>query len=157
MSSLKCPNCGSVENDVVDSRPWDDGASIKRRRKCKMCDYRFNTYERVESFTINVIKKDGTSQVFSKEKILQGVLKACEKRPVTMAQAENLANEIEKYLQDNNKKEVQSVDIGEMVMDKLKDLDDVAYVRFASVYKQFKSVDTFFEELEKIVRDKKKI
>ncbi len=155
MSSIKCPNCGSLETEVADSRPWDDGTSIKRRRRCKYCEYRFNTFERIESFQIIVIKKDGTSQEFSKEKIKQGVLKSCEKRPVTMAQIENLANEIERYLQDNNKHEVKSVEIGEMVMEKLKDLDDVAYVRFASVYKQFKSMDTFLEELENIVRNKK--
>ena len=151
---MKCPYCGYPDDKVVDSRPTEDGTAIRRRRECLKCKERFSTFERVETVKIMVVKKDGTRQSFDREKILNGVLKACEKRPVSIEQVEGLANDIEQYLSNSMKKEVTSDEIGELVMSKLKNLDEVAYVRFASVYKQFKDVDTFMNELKKIIKEK---
>lgn len=151
---LKCPFCGSVETKVLDSRPTEDSTSIRRRRECISCLKRFTTYEKVEDIPIFVIKKDGNREPFSKRKILNGILKSCEKRPVSISSIEDLVDEIERQIQSTMNREVSSTYIGEIVMDKLKDLDDVAYVRFASVYKQFKDVNTFLDELNKILDGK---
>ena len=143
---MKCPFCGKLESKVVDSRPSDEGASIRRRRECLECHKRFTTYETMESLPLVVIKKDGSRQTFDKDKLLGSMLKACEKRSVPMSKLEEIANEIER--------EVSSSVIGELVMEKLKDVDEVAYVRFASVYRQFKDIGTFMEELNKLLEGK---
>jgi len=147
---MKCPVCGYTESKVVDSRPTEEGVSIRRRRECLSCQNRFTTYETIETLPLLVIKKDNTREVFDKSKLLGGMLSACNKRPVTMDQLENIASEIEAELQNSLKREISSRQIGVLVMDKLKDLDEVAYVRFASVYREFKDLDSFMEELEKI-------
>ncbi len=144
---MKCPFCGNDEDKVIDSRPADDGLAIRRRRECISCGSRFTTYEKIENLPLMVIKKDGTRQPFDGDKIISGVLRACEKRPVSTSQVESLVNSIEEQLQNSLKREVNTSEIGEMVMDRLKKLDEVAYVRFASVYRQFKDVNSFFVEL----------
>ena len=148
---MKCPFCGKLESKVVDSRPSDEGASIRRRRECLECHKRFTTYETMESLPLVVIKKDGSRQTFDKDKLLGSMLKACEKRSVPMSKLEEIANEIEQTLQNDMEREVSSSVIGELVMEKLKDVDEVAYVRFASVYRQFKDIGTFMEELNKLL------
>ena len=152
---MKCPFCGNLESKVVDSRPSDEGASIRRRRECLECHKRFTTYETMESLPLVVIKKDGSRQTFDKDKLLGSMLKACEKRSVPMAKLEEIAGEIEQALQNDMEREVSSSVIGELVMEKLKDVDEVAYVRFASVYRQFKDINSFMEELSKIINSKK--
>ena len=147
---MKCPVCGYTESKVVDSRPTEEGVSIRRRRECLSCQNRFTTYETIETLPLLVIKKDNTREVFDKSKLLSGMLSACNKRPVTMDQLEGIASEIEAELQNSLKREISSSQIGVLVMDKLKDLDEVAYVRFASVYREFKDLDSFMQELEKI-------
>lgn len=147
---MKCPICGYTESKVVDSRPTEEGVSIRRRRECLSCQNRFTTYETIETLPLLVIKKDNTREVFDKSKLLGGMLSACNKRPVTMDQLESIASEIESELQNSLKREVSSRQIGVLVMEKLKDLDEVAYVRFASVYREFKDLDSFMKELEKI-------
>ncbi len=147
---MKCPVCGYTESKVVDSRPTEEGVSIRRRRECLSCQNRFTTYETIETLPLLVIKKDNTREVFDKSKLLSGMLSACNKRPVTMDQLEGIASEIEAELQNSLKREISSRQIGVLVMDKLKDLDEVAYVRFASVYREFKDLDSFMQELEKI-------
>ena len=147
---MKCPVCGYTESKVVDSRPTEEGVSIRRRRECLSCQNRFTTYETIETLPLLVIKKDNTREVFDKSKLLSGMLSACNKRPVTMDQLEQIASEIEAELQNSLKREISSRQIGVLVMDKLKDLDEVAYVRFASVYREFKDLDSFMQELEKI-------
>ncbi len=147
---MKCPVCGYTESKVVDSRPTEEGVSIRRRRECLSCQNRFTTYETIETLPLLVIKKDNTREVFGKSKLLSGMLSACNKRPVTMDQLEGIASEIEAELQNSLKREISSRQIGVLVMDKLKDLDEVAYVRFASVYREFKDLDSFMQELEKI-------
>lgn len=147
---MKCPVCGYTESKVVDSRPTEEGISIRRRRECLSCQNRFTTYETIETLPLLVIKKDNTREVFDKSKLLSGMLSACNKRPVTMDQLEGIASEIEAELQNSLKREISSRQIGVLVMDKLKDLDEVAYVRFASVYREFKDLDSFMQELEKI-------
>lgn len=147
---MKCPVCGYTESKVVDSRPTEEGVSIRRRRECLSCQNRFTTYETIETLPLLVIKKDNTREVFDKSKLLGGMLSACNKRPVTMDQLEGIASEIESELQNSLKREISSRQIGVLVMDKLKDLDEVAYVRFASVYREFKDLDSFMQELEKI-------
>jgi transcriptional repressor NrdR len=139
------------ESKVIDSRPADNGMSIKRRRECSSCGRKFNTYEKVEDIPLRVIKKDGSRQSFEKSKVMNGVTRACEKRPVSSEQIENLVNEIEAQVYNKSNKEITTLEIGEMVMDGLKKLDDVAYVRFASVYRQFKDVNTFIDELQKLI------
>ena len=152
---MNCPFCGYQESKVVDSRPTDEGASIRRRRECLSCQKRFTTYETIESLPLVVIKKDGSRQTFDKNKMLNGLLRACEKRPVSFQDIEKLVLEIEQNLQGSLDREVSSEQIGAMVMDKLKALDEVSYVRFASVYRQFKDINTFMSELNKLLDDKK--
>ena len=144
---MKCPNCGCLESRVIDSRQNIEGNSIKRRRECMQCQKRFTTFEVIESVQIVVIKKNGSKELFDRTKLLGGLLKACEKRPVN---AEAIANDIESELQNSLRHEVTSGDIGEMVMRKLKEADDVAYVRFASVYREFKDIESFIRELNDI-------
>ena len=151
---MKCPYCGTLESKVVDSRPSDEGASIRRRRECLACRKRFTTYETVESLPLIVIKKDGSRQTFDRDKLLGSMLKACEKRSVPLAKLEELAREIEQSLQNDMEREVSSSEIGELVMDRLKEVDEVAYVRFASVYRQFKDIGTFMDELNKLLDGK---
>lgn len=151
---MKCPFCGNDEDKVVDSRPTDDGLSIRRRRECTKCGSRFTTYEKVETVPLMVVKKDGTRQAFDRNKILGGIVKACEKRPVSVQQIEKLVDSIEAQLYNSMKKEVSTTEIGEILMTALKDLDQVAYVRFASVYREFKDIDTFMAELSKIMKEK---
>ena len=151
---MKCPYCSNLESKVVDSRPSDEGASIRRRRECLECHKRFTTYETMESLPLVVIKKDGSRQTFDKSKLLNGMIRACEKRPVSFDTLNTIAGEIEQSLQNEMEREVSSVVIGEMVMSKLKGVDEVAYVRFASVYRQFKDISTFMNELNKLLADK---
>jgi transcriptional repressor NrdR len=151
---MKCPKCGYTESKVIDSRPAEEGASIRRRRECGFCQNRFTTYETVEKLPLLVIKKDKTRQTFDKAKLLNGIIEACHKRPITLEQMEAVVNEIELELQNSLTHEVSSSKIGVLVMEKLKELDDVAYVRFASVYREFKDLDTFMRELEKLKSQK---
>ena len=151
---MKCPYCAHPESKVVDSRPSDEGASIRRRRECLSCHKRFTTYETMESLPLVVIKKDGSRQTFDKSKLLNGMLRACEKRPVPFSQLEGIANEIEQALQNDMDREIPSARIGELVMERLKGVDEVAYVRFASVYRQFKDISTFMAELNKLLAEK---
>ena len=151
---MKCIYCDYPESKVVDSRPVDDNSAIRRRRECLKCRKRFTTYEKVESLPIFVIKKDGKRESFDIEKIKRGVVKACEKREVSFDEIEALINDIEREVYNAPKHEIQSSDIGEIVMDGLRQLDEVAYVRFASVYRQFKDINTFREELNKILSEK---
>ena len=151
---MKCPYCGYSESKVIDSRPADENASIRRRRECLSCAKRFTTYETVESIPLVVVKKDGSRQSFDKAKILGGMIRACEKRPVPMAEIEKIASAIELDLQNSMEREVSSEVIGEKVMERLRNVDQVAYVRFASVYRQFKDIDTFMAELTKLLSEK---
>ena len=148
---MKCPFCGALDSKVIDSRQNEEANSIKRRRECLKCEKRFSTYERVETAPIMVIKKNGVRQEFDRRKILKGIRHACEKRPVSAEVMEQAVSEIELLLSNSLANEIESVKIGEMVMDKLKNIDEVAYVRFASVYRQFKDINTFKEELEKLL------
>ena len=150
---MKCPYCGFSESKVVDSRPADEG-SIRRRRECLRCERRFTTYETVESLPMVVIKKDGSRQTFDRSKVLRGIQRSCEKRPVPVADMERMALEIEQELQNKLEREISTELVGEMVMDKLKKADEVAYVRFASVYRQFKDINTFMSELNKLLNEK---
>ena len=152
---MKCPFCGYTDSKVIDSRPAEDGTTIRRRRECLECQKRFTTYEIIERMPLVVIKRDGSRESFDKVKIINGVIRACEKRPVTMTQIEELANDIELDLRGRLESEVKSEVVGEMVMARLKDLDEVAYVRFASVYRSFKDINTFMEELTKLLGDRK--
>lgn len=151
---MHCPYCNFEESKVIDTRPTEEGTSIRRRRECIHCKSRFTTYEKVEEVPIIVVKKDGTRESFNRSKILNGIIRACEKRPVSMDQMETLVDWIEKKLSNTLDKEVNSQWIGELVMAKLKDLDEVAYVRFASVYRQFKDINTFIDELTKLLAEK---
>ncbi len=151
---MRCPYCGYLESKVIDSRPAEEGATIRRRRECLACQKRFTTYEIMERLPLIVVKRDGSRQTFDKIKIMNGMLRACEKRPVSVEALEKIADDIEQELQNSLEREVSTTEIGEMVMDRLKDIDEVAYVRFASVYRQFKDVNTFLEELQKLI-DKK--
>ena len=151
---MKCPYCGYSESKVIDSRPADDGASIRRRRECLSCAKRFTTYETVESLPMVVLKKDGSRQSFDRSKVLGGMIRACEKRPVPLAELERIADSVEQELQNGLDREITTAHIGELVMEKLRGLDQVAYVRFASVYRQFKDIDTFMKELNKLLAEK---
>lgn len=151
---MKCPYCAYLESKVVDSRPADEGASIRRRRECLSCHKRFTTYETMESLPLMVVKKDGSRQSFDRSKVLGGLIRACEKRPVSYQTLENLVIEIEQVLQNQMDREISSAQIGELVMERLKKVDEVAYVRFASVYRQFKDINTFMTELNKLLEDK---
>ena len=149
---MRCPYCGFEDSKVVDSRPADEGSSIRRRRECLQCEKRFTTYETVESLPMIVIKKDGSRQSFDRNKILRGIQRSCEKRPVSAADMERMASEIEQEIQNALEREVSTEVIGEKVMEKLKTADEVAYVRFASVYRQFSDIDTFMRELSEMMR-----
>ena len=151
---MRCPYCAHPESKVVDSRPADEGASIRRRRECLACHRRFTTYETMESMPVVVIKKDGSRQSFDRSKVLSGVIRACEKRPVPLEVQERIVTEVEQAIQNEMEREIPSSKIGELVMDKLKDVDEVAYVRFASVYRQFKDVDSFMREITKLLEGK---
>ncbi|MBR6572546.1 MAG: transcriptional regulator NrdR [Clostridia bacterium] len=148
---MKCPFCGYEESKVIDSRPTDEGERIRRRRECLKCARRFTTYELIESLPIIVIKKDKTRETFDRDKLLNGMLRACEKRPVSFETIERAIDDIESIIQNTLDREVSSERIGELVMDKLKSIDEVAYVRFASVYRQFKDINTFMDELNKLL------
>jgi len=152
---MRCPYCGYMQSKVIDSRPTDEGNSIRRRRECESCRKRFTTYEKIEDITIMVIKKDGTRELFDRDKIIKGILRACEKRPVALADVERAVADIESSISSSGASEVVSTKVGELVMEKLKELDEIAYVRFASVYRQFKDVNSFLEELEKILGEKR--
>ena len=151
---MRCPYCGYRESKVVDSRPAEEGSSIRRRRECLSCEKRFTTYETMESLPMVVIKKDGSRQSFDRSKVLRGMIRACEKRPVPLADLERLTDEIEQSLQNALEREVSTEAIGEQVMERLKAVDEVAYVRFASVYRQFKDINTFMAELTKLLAEK---
>lgn len=150
---MKCPYCGYNESKVIDSRPTDDGNSIRRRRECLSCGKRFTTYEIMESVPVVVVKKDGSRQSFDRNKVLTGMVKACEKRPVSLEVLERATDEIEQRLLNSLEKEIPVENIGNLVMEKLKAIDEVAYVRFASVYRQFKDINTFMEELSKLLNN----
>ena len=149
---MKCPYCDHPDTRVIDSRPTEEGHAIRRRRGCDSCGKRFTTYEIIESLPLIVIKRDKTREIFDREKLLNGLLRACQKRPVSVDTLENLVDEIEASLQNSLEREVTSEKIGAMVMDRLKDIDEVSYVRFASVYRQFKDINTFMEELNKLLQ-----
>ena len=151
---MRCPYCGHDDSKVIDSRPTEEGVAIRRRRECIKCAQRFTTYEKVESLPIVVIKKDKTRELFNREKLLAGLTRACEKRPVETSTLDRLVDRIESDLQNTLKREVSTKEIGEKVMEGLKDIDEVAYVRFASVYRQFKDVTTFIAEVIKLLVDK---
>ena len=149
---MRCPSCQNNNSRVIDSRPVDEGRSIRRRRECEQCSYRFTTFEKIEESPLVVVKKEGTREEFSREKLLRGLLRACEKRPVSLKELEDLTASIEKDLRNQGSSEVKSEDIGEMVMDRLAKIDEVAYVRFASVYRQFKDINVFIDELKDLIK-----
>jgi len=149
---MNCPYCGYEESKVIDSRPTDEGQRIRRRRECLQCTKRFTTYEIIESLPIIVIKKDKSRETFNRDKLMKGLLRACEKRPVSVDMLDNMIDEIEIVIQNSLDREVSSERIGELVMEKLKKIDEVAYVRFASVYRQFKDINTFMDELNKLLK-----
>jgi len=151
---MKCPYCGNLDSRVIDSRISRDKNAIKRRRECDSCKKRFTTYEKVEEMELMVVKKDGRRELFSRNKIIDGIKKACQKRPISIQQIEEFVDNIETFFQEKGRKEIPSKEIGEMVISKLKEWDEVAYVRFASVYKQFKDIQEFLEELEDILKAK---
>lgn len=151
---MKCPYCNYEDTKVIDSRPTEDGHAIRRRRGCEKCGKRFTTYEKVEESIIMIVKKDGSREAFDRGKLMNGIIRACEKRPVPMATIEGMVDRIERGLNNLMQKEVKSDFIGELVMDELKKVDQVAYIRFASVYRQFTDVETFTEEIQKLQRSK---
>ena len=151
---MKCPFCGYTESKVIDSRPAEEFTKIRRRRECLACQRRFTTHEIIERLPIILIKRDGSRQSFDKLKLINGMVRACEKRPVPLATLEGIADEIEQELQSNLDREVSTIEIGEMVMNRLKTVDEVSYVRFASVYRSFKDINTFMEELSKLLTEK---
>ncbi len=153
---MKCPYCQYTESKVIDSRPADEGEKIRRRRECLQCGKRFTTYEIIETTPLMIIKKDGSIEQFDREKLLNGILRACEKRPVTLKSIEELVDHIEGRLRNSLESEVTSQQIGELAMEELRELDEVAYVRFASVYRQFKDVNTFLDELQKLLAEREK-
>lgn len=153
---MKCPKCNYSESKVVDTRPTDDGFRIRRRRECMECNHRFTTYEKIEETQIVVIKRDGTRQGYNRDKIINGLIRACDKRSVSLNQIENIADKVEKQLLNTFQNEVSTEIIGELVMNELQSVDDVAYVRFASVYRKFKDINTFMDELKKILDERKK-
>lgn len=153
---MKCPFCDNIDTKVIDSRPADDGHAIRRRRVCGKCDSRFTTYEKVEEVILMVIKRDGSRQAFDRMKVMNGIIKACEKRPVSMDTIEYMVDQIERGLNNMMKKEVESSFIGELIMKQLREVDQVAYVRFASVYRDFADVETFVAEIEKLLGQERK-
>ncbi len=152
---MKCPYCDTIDTKVIDSRPTEEGHAIRRRRECDQCKKRFTTYEKFEEIPMIVIKKNGTREVFDRNKVLNGIIKACEKRPVSLQKMNEIVDDIEKGLSNRMEKEIDSGIIGEVIMEHLKKIDEVAYVRFASVYRQFKDINTFIAELEKLINDSK--
>ena len=150
---MKCPYCGEIYSKVIDSLPADDGERIRRRRECLVCQKRFTTYEIVETVPLMVVIKDKSREAFNRQKVLNGMMRACEKRPVPLAELEKIAEEIEQDLQNSMEREISTEAIGEKVMERLRNVDQVAYVRFASVYRQFKDIDTFMTELNKLLAD----
>ncbi|KGK88433.1 Transcriptional repressor NrdR [bioreactor metagenome] len=151
---MKCPYCGYTESKVVDSRSAEDNASIRRRRECLKCSKRYTTYEKIETVPILVIKKNMSREYFDKSKIVNGLIKACQKRPISRSQIESIADEVEKRINNEMLTEVRSEYIGELIMESLKNIDEVSYVRFASVYRQFKDVNTFMEEIKRLIESK---
>lgn len=151
---MKCPYCGEADSKVIDSRPAEDGSSIRRRRQCNGCKKRFTTYEKVETIPLIVIKKDNNREPYNRQKIESGVLRSCHKRPISANEIEKLVDEIETEIFNREDREISAQDIGEIVMNRLKDVDAVAYVRFASVYREFKDVNTFMDEIKKILESK---
>ena len=151
---MKCPFCGYLESKVIDSRSTEESNAIRRRRECAKCNKRYTTYEKVEDIPLLVVKKNSTREYFDKNKIINGILIAAQKRPVSRSQIEKISEDIEKQLSNSMATEVKSQEIGEMIMDRLKDIDEVAYVRFASVYRQFKDINTFMEEIESLMKKK---
>jgi len=156
VDEMKCPYCDFDTSKVVDSRPIEEGNSIRRRRECENCKKRFTTYEKIEQVNVMVVKKDGAREFFDPEKILKGIIRSCEKRPISIKQMENIVTDIEKEIVNMMQREISSEEIGNLVMDKLKDIDEVSYVRFASVYRQFKDVNSFLDELKNIIEEKSK-
>ena len=150
---MKCPFCTDLESKVIDSRPAEEGATIRRRRECLSCQRRFTTYEVMERLPLMVIKRDGSRQKFDKVKLVEGLLRACEKLPIATRDLEIISDEIEQEIQNRMEREISAKEVGELAMDKLRDLDQVAYVRFASVYRQFKDITTFMEEVSKLLVD----
>ena len=151
---MKCPYCNFEDTKVVDSRPVEEGLATRRRRECTKCKKRFTTFEKIENSLLVVVKKDGTRESFDKNKIVSGVLKACQKTHVTYEDVQRIADNIERVLSNTMEKEIQAADIGGLIMDELKEIDQVAYVRFASVYREFKTIDTFIDEINKLSKDK---
>ncbi len=151
---MRCPFCAYSESKVIDSRPADDGQKIRRRRECMQCAKRFTTYEAIESMPVIVVKRDKSRQVFDRNKLLSGMLRACVKRPVTLEQIESAIDEIETTLQNSLDREISSTQLGELTLQKLKDIDEIAYVRFASVYRDFKDIDSFLSELNNLRKNK---
>ena len=151
---MKCPFCNNDDTKVIDSRSQDDNSTIRRRRMCEKCGKRFTTYERIDTIPMTVIKNNGTRETFDKNKLISGIMKSCNKRPITAKQISDIADDIENAVLSSMDKEIESREIGKMVMEKLKDIDEVAYVRFASVYRQFKDINTFMEELAKMLNEK---
>ncbi|GGK09284.1 transcriptional repressor NrdR [Lentibacillus kapialis] len=152
---MRCSNCQNKSTKVLDSRPIEEGQSIRRRRECERCGFRFTTFERIEEVPLIIVKKDGTRQEYSREKLIRGLIKACEKRPVPLEKIEGIAIDVEKELRDTGISEVESNEIGEMVMERLSEIDEVAYVRFASVYRQFKDISVFLDELKDLINSDK--
>lgn len=152
--NMKCPYCGFSESKVIDSRSTEEGAVIRRRRECMKCQKRFTTYEKLETISLVVIKKDGSNQAYDRDKVIAGLVHACEKRPVSMTDMEKLVDDIEMEMYQSMLREISSAEIGEKVMARLKELDEVAYVRFASVYKRFDNIATFMEEINHLIKDK---
>ena len=153
---MKCPYCSATESKVIDSRPTEDGEKIRRRRECLVCARRFTTYEIVETVPIIVVKKDGSREAFDRQKLLNGLMRACEKRPVSFGELEKAVDEIEQTLLNTMDREVTSLEIGEQAMQRLKNIDEVAYVRFASVYRQFSDINTFMDELKELLNSSQK-
>lgn len=156
--TMRCSNCHNKNTKVLDSRPIEEGGSIRRRRECEKCGFRFTTFERMEEIPLIVVKKDGVRQEFSREKLTRGLIRACEKRPVALETIESIALDVERELRNQGLSEVSSIDIGELVMERLSKVDEVSYVRFASVYRQFKDITVFLDELKDIIntdKDKK--
>lgn len=151
---MKCPFCGFTESKVVDSRPTEEASAIRRRRECEKCGKRFTTYEKIEEVPLYIIKKDGSREPYQSKKIINGLIKAFEKRAVSIQEIEAIAEDVEKDLLNSMEKEIPSSQIGEMIMNKLRKMDDVAYVRYASVYRQFKDLNTFREELDRLLNEK---
>ncbi len=152
---MKCPFCGYLDSRVLESRPTDDVSAIRRRRECPRCERRFTTYERLEESPLVIIKKDGRRETFSAQKILSGMLRACEKRSIPLEVLQTAVSDIERSLRESGKGEVASTQVGELVMDKLREIDEVAYVRFASVYREFRDLDGFLTEVQSLLLEKR--